>query len=373
MHKQLMLQFEHLAEMDFSGHRKIIRWNFKSPETESLLINWDITDIITERYFIELPARMAMTEKQKQFSNTAGKIYFLICGLLVIFFGLSASTSLIIGIAGGVIFGNPFPKATKTTIRYLLQISIIGLGFGMNFTKVVEAGKDGFVFTMLTIGTAIGLGFIIGRILKVERIISYLISVGTAICGGSAIAAISQVVEADENEVSVSIGTVFILNAVALLIFPVIGSAFNLSQEQFGIWAAIAIHDTSSVVGAASHYGNEALMIATTIKLARALWIIPLAIITSIIFKKQSPASSFPWFIIFFVLASLANTNFNLPPVIVENILILSKTGFSLTLFLIGLGISPAKLKSVGFRPLLQGIILWLIILVCSLMIVSKY
>src|SRR5205085_2915906 len=161
-----------------------------------------------------------------------------------------------------------FASSSKTLLKYLLQLSIIGLGFGMNFTKVVEAGKEGFLFTLLTLGFSIGLGFMIGKFLKVERIISYLISVGTAICGGSAIAAISQVVEADENDVSVSIGTVFILNAIALLIFPAIGTAFNLSQEQFGIWAAIAIHDTSSVVGAASHYGNEALMVATTIKLA---------------------------------------------------------------------------------------------------------
>lgn len=307
------------------------------------------------------------------FIKKGGKPVLLISGLLIILFQLSPTTALLMGMAAVVIFGNPFPKATKSILKYLLQVSIIGLGFGMNFTKVVEAGSDGFVFTLLTIGVAIGLGFIIGRLLKVERIISYLISVGTAICGGSAIAAISQVVDADENDVSVSIGTVFILNAIALFIFPVIGNAFNLSQEQFGIWAAIAIHDTSSVVGASAQYGNESLMVATTIKLARALWIIPLAIITSVIFKKQSSASTFPWFILLFVLASLANTYTSLPATLTENILILSKTGFSLTLFLIGLGISPSKLKSVGFRPLLQGVILWLIILICSLMIIIKY
>jgi uncharacterized integral membrane protein (TIGR00698 family) len=242
----------------------------------------------------------------------------------------------------------------------------------MNIFNVIEAGKDGFIYTLLTIGIAISLGFIIGRLLGVERIISYLISVGTAICGGSAIAAISQVVKADENDVSVSIGTVFILNAVALFIFPPIGAAFNLTQEQFGIWAAIAIHDTSSVVGAAARYGNEALMVATTIKLARALWIIPLAIITSIIFKKQSKASLFPWFILLFVVASLINSYIGMPDVVTENILLWSKIGFSLTLFLIGLGITPAKLKVVGFRPLLQGVLLWLIILIGSLMLVLK-
>ena len=316
---------------------------------------------------------MLKGEKEGNLLIRIGKIFLLISVLLIIILQLQPTIALLMGMVVVFIFGNPYPKTTKVTIKYLLQASIIGLGFGMNFTKVVEAGRDGFVFTLLTIGFSIGLGFIIGRLLKVDRIISYLISVGTAICGGSAIAAISQVVDADENDVSVSIGTVFILNAAALFIFPVIGHTFNLSQEQFGIWAAIAIHDTSSVVGAAANYGNESLMIATTIKLARALWIIPLALITSIIFKKQSSASSFPWFIMFFVFASIINTYLSLPETFTQNILTFSKTGFSITLFLIGLGISPAKLKIVGLRPLLQGVILWLTILICSLMIVITY
>lgn len=326
-----------------------------------------------EGNYIELSGSMFKGEKGGYLLKRIGKIFLLISVLLIIIFQLPPTIALLMGMSAVFVFGNPFPKSTKTTLKYLLQASIIGLGFGMNFTKVVEAGRDGFVFTILTIGISIGLGFIIGRLLKVERIISYLISVGTAICGGSAIAAISQVVDADENDVSVSIGTVFILNAIALFIFPVIGHTFNLSQEQFGIWAAIAIHDTSSVVGASANYGNEALMIATTIKLARALWIIPLALITSIIFRKQSSVSSFPWFILFFVFASIINTYLSLPAAFTLNILTLSKIGFSITLFLIGLGISPAKLKIVGLRPLLQGVILWLTILICSLMIVIKY
>jgi len=319
--------------------------------------------------------RLQMSEQAKKITalKKASRPFFFIAFILIIVFQLSPTVALILGITGATILGNPFAASSKVLLKYLLQVSIIGLGFGMNFTRVVEAGRDGFVFTLLTIGFSIGLGFIIGRFLKVERIISYLISVGTAICGGSAIAAISQVVEADENDVSVSIGTVFILNAIALFIFPMIGTVFHLSQEQFGIWAAIAIHDTSSVVGAAANYGNESLMIATTIKLARALWIIPLAIITSVIFKKQSRVSSFPWFILFFVLASLVNTYLVLSPVVTQNILTAAKVGFSLTLFLIGMSISPAKLKIVGFRPLLQGIILWIIIMICSLIIVIKY
>jgi uncharacterized integral membrane protein (TIGR00698 family) len=313
-----------------------------------------------------------MTESKGPPLSAFGKPFIILGFLSIILFQLQPTVALLIGLTGVLIFGNPFPKITKTLTKYLLQVSIIGLGFGMNFTKVIEAGREGFAFTILTIGVAIAMGFIIGRLLRVERIISYLISVGTAICGGSAIAAISQVVDADENDVSVSIGTVFILNAVALFIFPTIGHAMNLTQEQFGIWSAIAIHDTSSVVGAASRYGNEALMIATTVKLARALWIIPLAIITSLVFRKVNKASALPWFILMFVVASILNTYLQLPQSMTSKVLIVSKVGFSLTLFLIGLGITPARLKSVGFRPLLQGILLWVIILVGSLLVVTK-
>jgi uncharacterized integral membrane protein (TIGR00698 family) len=304
--------------------------------------------------------------------NSFGRLFIGLSFIVIIVLQLPPTISLLAGLAGVMIFGNPFPKTTKTLTKYLLQCSVIGLGFGMNFTKVIEAGREGFTFTILTIGVAIAMGFIIGRLLKVERIISYLISVGTAICGGSAIAAISQVIEADENDVSVSIGTVFILNAVALFIFPTIGHALNLTQQQFGIWSAIAIHDTSSVVGAASRYGNDSLMIATTVKLARALWIIPLAIITSIVFRRANKASALPWFILLFVVASIINTYMKLPVAVTTEVLVLSKIGFSLTLFLIGLGITPARLKAVGIRPLLQGILLWIIVLVGSLLVVTK-
>lgn len=273
------------------------------------------------------------------------------------------------GLVIGVFFSNPFPKQSKSVTKYLLQGAIIGLGFGMNFNKVVEAGREGFIFTLITIGAALGLGYLLGRWLKVERSISYLISVGTAICGGSAIAAVSQVIKAEDKTISVSIGTVFILNAVALFIFPPIGEWFEMSQEQFGIWAAIAIHDTSSVVGAAAAYGNESLMVATTVKLARALWIIPLALVTSLVFKKQSSASSFPWFILFFICASLLNTYLNIPENISSVILSVSKVAFSVTLFLIGAGLSIDTIKKVGARPLIQGVILWLAISLTTLYI----
>ena len=312
-------------------------------------------------------------EKTSLLKEKLARPSFIAGIVLILIFSFSASTALILGLLIGIIFGNTFPKQSKVVIKYLLQGAIVGLGFGMNFTKVVEAGKDGFVFTVLTISIAMGVGFLLGRIFKVERIISYLISVGTAICGGSAIAAVSQVVEADEKDISVSIGTVFILNAIALFIFPPIGAYFGLTQEQFGVWAAIAIHDTSSVVGAASHYGNEALMTATTVKLARALWIIPVALLTSFVFKKQSSAAVFPWFILFFVVASLVNTYARFPEDISMAIVKGSKIAFGITLYLIGTGISLKTIRKVGARPLLQGVVLWLFILISSLFFILHY
>ncbi len=306
-------------------------------------------------------------------SSVVGKLVFFLLLFCILFFRLSPSLALAFGLAVGIILQNPFPRQSKVVTKYLLQGAIIGLGFGMNFKKVIEAGQEGFTFTLLTIGAAIGLGYLLGRWLKVERNISYFISVGTAICGGSAIAAVSQVIKAEDKDISVSIGTVFILNAVALFIFPPIGTYFGLTQEQFGIWAAIAIHDTSSVVGAAADYGNEALMIATTVKLARALWIIPLVLLTSVVFKKQSSASVFPWFILFFVLASIFNTYFYIPENIASGIFKASKVAFSVTLFLIGTGISIKVIKKVGVRPLIQGVLLWLVILVSSLLIIMRY
>ena len=302
------------------------------------------------------------------------KTLFIAAVACIILFSFSAGTSLAIGLFIGLTFTNPFSGETKIITKYLLQVSVIGLGFGMNFTSIIQAGKDGFVFTLLTISAAIGGGYLLGRFLKVRQIISYLIICGTAICGGSAIAAISQVVKADEKEISISIGIIFILNAVALFIFPPIGAYFHLTQKQFGIWSAIAIHDTSSVVGAAARYGNEALQIATTVKLARALWIVPLALLSSFLFKKESSASAFPYFILLFVLASMVNSYTSFISKDVSNfILKASKMGFSITLFLIGAGISVNAIRKVGARPLLQGILLWIFILVVSLALIMHY
>ena len=274
----------------------------------------------------------------------------------------------------GILFVNIFGKVLETDrfVKKLLQYSIIGLGFGINLNTAIEAGSQGFLFTVSTIALVMIFGLFLAKILKIDKTIAQLISAGTAICGGSAIAAVAPILKANSKQTSVALGIVFVLNAVALFIFPEIGHFFNLSQNQFGIWSAIAIHDTSSVVGAASKYGNEALQIATTVKLARALWIIPLAFLISI-FTKSEGKIKIPYFIGFFVLAILAGTylpflqNFN---TIISEI---SRDTLKVALFLIGAGLSLQNLKNIGIKPLLLGIILWIFISSISLYAVLQF
>jgi len=274
----------------------------------------------------------------------------------------------------GILFVNIFGKVleTDTFVKKLLQYSIVGLGFGINLNTAIEAGSQGFLFTVSTIALVMIFGLFLAKILKIDKTIAQLISAGTAICGGSAIAAVAPILKANNKQTSVALGIVFVLNAVALFIFPEIGHFFNLSQNQFGIWSAIAIHDTSSVVGAASKYGNEALQIATTVKLARALWIIPLAFLISI-FTKSEGKIKIPYFIGFFVLAILAGTylpflqNFN---TIISEI---SRDTLKVALFLIGAGLSLQNLKNIGIKPLLLGIILWIFISSISLYAVLQF
>ena len=274
----------------------------------------------------------------------------------------------------GILFVNIFGKVLETDsfVKKLLQYSIVGLGFGINLNTAIEAGSQGFLFTVSTIALVMIFGLLLAKILKIDKTIAQLISAGTAICGGSAIAAVAPILKANSKQTSVALGIVFVLNAVALFIFPEIGHFFNLSQNQFGIWSAIAIHDTSSVVGAASKYGNEALQIATTVKLARALWIIPLAFLISI-FTKSEGKIKIPYFIGFFVLAILAGTylpflqNFN--SIISE----ISRDTLKVALFLIGAGLSLQNLKNIGIKPLLLGIILWIFISSISLYAVLEF
>jgi uncharacterized integral membrane protein (TIGR00698 family) len=267
--------------------------------------------------------------------------------------------------------GHPFIQHNHKATQFLLQVSVVGLGFGMNCIAAIHAGKEGIIFSAVSILTTLLLGYLLGRLFKIDTKISHLISSGTAICGGSAIAAISKVLNSEERQTSVALGTVFILNSIALFIFPVIGHALNLSQHQFGIWSAIAIHDTSSVVGAASKYGAEALQIATTVKLVRALWIVPLAIATSIIFQKRPAKIKIPYFILYFIMAMIIGTYLPayLPSfaIVIPYLTTAAKCGLTLTLFLIGAGSSYKMLKSVGYKPLLQGVILWIFISVVAL------
>ena len=280
--------------------------------------------------------------------------------------------ALFLGLIFALSSGQAHPKFKKKVSKYLLQYSVVGLGFGMNLQASLASGKEGMEFTVISVVGTMLIGWFIGRkFLKVDRDTSYLISSGTAICGGSAIAAVGPVLRAKDTEMSVALGTIFILNAIALFIFPVIGHALDMSQQEFGTWAAIAIHDTSSVVGAGAAYGEEALQIATTIKLTRALWIIPLALITSFVFKSKGQKISIPWFIFFFILAMVFNTyvlsSSETGIMIGEGINSLARKTLTITLFFIGASLSRDVLKAVGIKPLIQGVLLWITISVSTL------
>lgn len=300
---------------------------------------------------------------------------FYLCATLehvnktVFFIGLALAASGLISppvaLLGGLIYGfslaHPYCFQSKQLAKFLLQASVVALGFGMNFHEVIRAGRSGFLYTALSITFAMLLGLGLGYFIRVEQKSAFLISAGTAICGGSAIAAVGPIAEANDEEMAVALGTVFILNSVALFLFPVVGFALGMSQEQFGLWSALAIHDTSSVVGAAAKYGSSALAIATTIKLARALWIVPLSLATAIALKSKARIQ-WPWFILWFCLAALLNT---LLPTFGRAFGVLNhlgRIGLTVTLFLIGTGLNRQTLKSVGIRPLLQGLTLWIIV-----------
>jgi uncharacterized integral membrane protein (TIGR00698 family) len=294
------------------------------------------------------------------------KILFVL-GLVLSLTGiLSPPIALLSGILFGLLFTHPFALSSRTAARILLQVSVVALGFGMNLFEVLKAGRSGFIYTALGISFAFLVGTALAKLLQVRGNTSFLITTGTAICGGSAIAAIGPIVQANEEEMAVSLGAVFILNSVALLIFPPVGNALRLSQSQFGLWAALAIHDTSSVVGAATRYGPQALIVGTTVKLARALWIVPLALFTAAM-KHHRARIQFPWFILFFVFAALANTYLPAQHSATKTFFTLGRFGLTATLFLIGTGISRRTLKEVGWRPLLQGVLLWVAVGLTSL------
>jgi uncharacterized integral membrane protein (TIGR00698 family) len=282
---------------------------------------------------------------------------------------LSPPLALLAGIAYGFSFAHPLHLESRDLSRFLLQASVVGLGFGMDLHQVVRAGKAGFVYTAAGISFALLLGWGLGRLLGVSGKASFLIATGTAICGGSAIAAIAPITKPSDEEMTMSMGTVFLLNSVALILFPLIGLALHLSQTQFGLWAALAIHDTSSVVGAAAKYGTEALQIGTTVKLARALWIVPLALATAYATKSKARVQ-WPWFILLFCMAAVANTYFSAFGPGYRVFRHLGTIGLTVTLYLIGTGLSMKTLRQVGARPLLQGVLLWVFVAVGSLALI---
>ena len=277
--------------------------------------------------------------------------------------------ALFLGLVFALTCGQAYPTFNKNVSKKLLQYSVIGLGFGMNLHASLASGKEGMLFTIVSVFGTLLIGMLIGcKLLKINRNTAYLISSGTAICGGSAIAAVGPIIKAKDSDMSMALATIFILNAIALFLFPALGHWLGMTQQEFGTWAAIAIHDTSSVVGAGAAYGEEALQVATTIKLTRALWIIPLALLTAVIFRSEGKKISIPWFILFFIVAMLLNTYVLTDiPQVGQFIYGFARKGLVITMFFIGASLSMDTIKSVGIRPLLQGILLWLVISAGSL------
>ena len=312
--------------------------------------------------------------------NNLGRYVYILAILLIAFpfqvFGVSdfitPALALFAGLVFALIFPMPFPKFNKKGSKYLLQASVVGLGFGMNVVTALKSGSEGMMFTIVSVIGVMAFGILIGIWMHLNRKTAYLISSGTAICGGSAIAAVGPVLKADDHEMAVSLGVIFILNAIALFIFPPIGHYFGMTQAQFGTWAAIAIHDTSSVVGAGEIYGETALQTATLIKLTRALWIIPLAFATMFIFRDKTGKISIPWFIFIFVLAMIVNTYVPLPTWFVDSMVWIARRGMVVTLFMIGASLSLGMIKSVGIKPLLLAVALWIIISISSLFVVIE-
>ena len=297
-------------------------------------------------------------------------IVFALFAIAALMQWISTPIALVAGFLSTQIFGNPFAEVQGKYVKLLLQVAVVGLGFGMNFHNVVEVGKDGLGLTVFSITLTIIAGLIIGKALGLDRKITHLISSGTAICGGSAIAAVSPVIKANHNQISVALGVVFLLNSIALIIFPPIGHVLNLTQDQFGLWSAIAIHDTSSVVGAAMVYGERALEVATTVKLSRALWIIPISFLSMWMFKGGDNKVKIPLFIILFVVAILINTFIPIPPIVANMLDFGSKSVLILTIFLVGAGLNLKMIAEAGSHPIILGVSLWVIISLSSLGII---
>lgn len=301
------------------------------------------------------------------------QVLFFIMVIVCLVGWISPPLALLSGFLFAELIGHPFLQLNSKATAQLLKVCVVCLGFGINLETAIDAGKNGFVFTVATIAITIALGYFFGRMLKLNKQTIHLVSSGTAICGGSAIAAVAPVINASDRDISVSLGIVFMLNAVALFLFPWVGELMQLSQQQFGLWSAIAIHDTSSVVGAASTYGEQALETATVVKLARALWIIPLAFFSALAFRSNGTSVKIPWFILWFVLAILLNSYVPQLSDITPHVVVAARKGLVLTLFLIGAGLSLKKIREVGWKSLLLGVILWFIISIVSLVVILNF
>lgn len=304
----------------------------------------------------------------------AGQISsFVIIIVLAALGYISSPVALILGFIFTLTLGNPFPQHTKKAIHHLLKISVIGLGFGMSVAETLKASKDGFILTALSIFLTVGLGLLLLKLLGIDKKLGFLITSGTSICGGSAIAAISPVIKADHKTISIAIGVVFLLNSIALFIFPSLGHFFNMTQDQFGLWCAVAIHDTSSVVGAALEYGDRALQIATIVKLARTLWIIPLSFFAMLLFKSKNQKVKIPLFILGFIAAMLLNSYGFIPEILSTNIVSISKRMLVVTLFLVGTNLTISDLKKSGIKSIAFSVILWVFISIFSLIFILNY
>lgn len=301
---------------------------------------------------------------------TYQSILFITVFLTCLFTPAGAPLALLAGFAFTQMIGNPFAQTAHKAAQVLLKISVVGLGFGMNLNQAIAAGKEGFVFTLISVIFTLLGGFWLGKKLAIDSKSSLLITAGTAICGGSAIASVSPLVKANEQQISVALGVVFVLNAAALFIFPMLGKYLGMSQHDFGIWCAVAIHDTSSVVGASARFGTEALQTATTIKLERALWIIPLSILTMILHRRNGQKMNIPYFIALFILAVLCSNHYKEYQAVYMNLVGFSKKLLVMTMFLIGSGLNLETIKSAGVRPFLMGTILWIAVSALSLFVI---
>lgn len=300
------------------------------------------------------------------------KIIFLVSIISTFFEPINSPTALLLGFIFAIIFKNPYKTKSYKAIHILLKVAVIGLGFGMLIKETIVTSKQAFSLTFFSIILTVSLGLLLTKLFKIDKKLGHLITAGTSICGGSAIAAIAPVIKADSKPISISLGIVFLLNSVALFVFPAIGHFLHLTQQEFGLWCAIAIHDTSSVVGAALSYGDEALKIATTVKLSRTLWIIPLSILSMFLFKTKGTKIAIPYFILLFVLAIFINSYHIIPATITNEIVFYSKRILVVTLFLVGATISTQDLKSTGIKPILLAICLWVFISIFSLIYITN-